>query len=83
MDRNPNAPQNPPMPLTTKKATKRRKRQHNGNKPHGMRTPNPIGLIYQTVTDHNVARIATQEEEMRLSTIGPSTSRKTDMQVLW
>jgi hypothetical protein len=74
-------PNNPPMPYTTKKASKRRKRQHNGNKPHGMRKPNPIGLIYRKTTDCVVADEATEARLKRLETT--TSPRHGGMQFIW
>lgn len=76
-------PKSTPMPQTTKKKSKRRKmrtRSNSGPSTQG----NPIAYIYQEVTEANQARIATPEQEKRLSAHGPSTSvRFGGMQFIW
>lgn len=64
-----NLPHNPPMPETTKRATKRKKYP----KKPSMRQPSQIGLIYREGTDCQIADQATLN---RLSTTGPSTSTR-------
>lgn len=60
----------------TKKAAKRRKMRTKNNKPHTIRKPNAIALIYQEVTEHNLAVVADDATEKRLKSYGPSTSKR-------
>jgi hypothetical protein len=69
MDQDDRLPHNPPMPETTKKATKRKKYP----KSPSMRQPNQIGMIYAIGT---YAKIADEATEKRLNTLGPSTSTR-------
>lgn len=75
MATNPKEPKNPPMPLTTKKATKRVKGRLTpktaGNT--GMGRSTLIGLSYRKNTG---CIIADEETEKRLSSTGPSTSTR-------
>lgn len=76
-------PQSPPMPETTKKETKRRKRRTKSNS-GPISQGNLIGQIYQDVTERTLAKIADEMTEKRLSKHGPSTSvRNGGMQFIW